>query len=354
MTAPTTDATTVTPPAPLARLFRHSLREGRVHPLLHALQGRRREPPQGAGEGAAPGRPQPARTAGTTERTRVSTVLRPLDRDDLLAALRGLPPLPSVVLDLIASLGQEELGAAQYAAKISRDQALVAKTLRLANSSFYGRGRQVGSVAEAITVLGLRTVRAVVTAAGLAGSFSRHPEFDHDAFWRHSFGSALCAQALADALGRDDGDLAFTVGLLHDIGRLALASLFAPAYAEVDRWRRDQDGLGSDAERAVLGIDHAEVGGLIAQQWNFAPAIVDAIRQHHAPAPMPAQVTLAGIAHVADAIAHALGMAGDADEAVPMLALPVWAACRLDEAACLQLFTRTEAQFEAVCEALQN
>ncbi len=149
----------------------------------------------------------------------MSAGLRPLNRDALRATLRGLPPLPSVVLDLIASLGQEELSAAQIAAKISRDPALVAKTLRLANSSFYARGRQVGTIAEAITVLDLRTVRAAVMAAGLAGSFPRQPGFDHDAFWRHSFGSALWAQALADELRRDDGDLAFTVGLLHEVAR---------------------------------------------------------------------------------------------------------------------------------------
>jgi len=281
----------------------------------------------------------------------MSTALRPIARDELLAALRDLPPLPSVVLELVESLGHEELSATQYAAKISRDQALAAKTLRLANSSFYGRGGQVRSVAEAIGVLGLRTVRSVVTAAGLAGSFRRHTGFDHDAFWRHSIGSALCAQALANELGRDDGDLAFTVGLLHDIGRLALASAFAPAYAEVEQWRRDKDCPDGDAERAVLGLDHAEVGGLIARQWNFAPSIVDAIRQHHAP-PDAAGVTLTGIAHVADAVAHALGLAGDADEAVPALVLPVWAACRLDDAACMRLFAHTEAQFETVCEAL--
>ncbi len=281
----------------------------------------------------------------------MTTACHPIARDELIAALRDLPPLPSVVLDLITSLGHEELGASQYAAKISRDQALAAKTLRLANSSFYGRGRQVRSVSEAITVLGLRTVRCVVTAAGMAGSFRHHPTFDHDTFWRHSIGSALCAQALAGELGRDDGDLAFTVGLLHDIGRLALASAFASAYAEVEQWRRDKDCPGVDAERAVLGIDHAEVGGLIALQWNFAPAIVDAIRQHHAP-PDAAEVTLTGIAHVADAVAHALGLAGDADEAVPALVLPVWAACRLDDAACMRLFAHTEAQFETICEAL--
>lgn len=281
----------------------------------------------------------------------MTTAMRPISRDELLAALHDLPPLPSVVLELVESLGHEELSAAQYAAKISRDQALAAKTLRLANSSFYGRGRQVHSVAEAISVLGLRTLRGVVTAAGLAGSFRRYPGFDHHAFWRHSIGSALCAQALAGELRRDDGDLAFTVGLLHDIGRLALASAFAPAYAEVAQWRSDEDCPEGDAERVVLGIDHAEVGGLIARKWNFAPSIVEAIRLHHAP-PDTAEVTLTGIAHVADAVAHALGLAGDAEEAVPTLVLPVWAACRLDDAACMRLFAHTEAQFESVCEAL--
>ena len=277
--------------------------------------------------------------------------LRPIAREEVLAAARDLPPLPSVVLELVQSLGHDDLTAAQYSAKISCDQALTARILRLANSSFYGRGRQVGSVAEAIVVLGLRTVRGVVTAAGLADTFRRHPGFDHCAFWRHSIGSALCAQSLADELGRDDGDLAFTVGLLHDIGRLALASAFAPAYAEVEQWRRANDCPDGEAERTVLGIDHAEVGGLIARQWNFAPAIVDAIRQHHAP-PAATAVTLTGIAHVADAIAHALGLGGNADEAVPALVLPVWAACGLDDATCMRVFASTEAQFETICEAL--
>jgi putative nucleotidyltransferase with HDIG domain len=281
----------------------------------------------------------------------MTTAIRPIGRTELLATLSDLPPLPSVVLELVESLGHEELSVAQYAAKISRDQALAAKVLRLANSSFYGRGRQVRSVAESITVLGLRMVRGVVTAAGLCGSFRRHTGFDHDAFWRHSIGSALCAQSLAGELRRDDGDQAFTVALLHDVGRLALASMFAPAYAEVEQWRRDADCPDGDAERAVLGIDHAEVGGLIAQHWNFAPSIVDAIRHHHTP-PVTTDLTLTSIAHVADSIAHALGLAGDPEEAVPTLVLPVWTACRLDDATCMRLFAQTEAQFESICDAL--
>ncbi|AMO37072.1 hypothetical protein AC731_008970 [Thauera humireducens] len=97
----------------------------------------------------------------------MTTACHHIARDELIAALRDLPPLPSVVLDLITSLGHEELGTSQYAAKISRDQALAAKTLRLANSSFYGRGRQVRSVSEAITVLGLRTVLSLLGRPGI-------------------------------------------------------------------------------------------------------------------------------------------------------------------------------------------
>ena len=102
-------------------------------------------------------------------------------------SVRELPALPAVVLELIQSLGDSEVSAEQLAAKISQDQAIAAKTLRLANSSFYGLPRQVTSIAEATTILGLRTLRSVATAAGLAGGFasSRCEGFDFDAFWRH-------------------------------------------------------------------------------------------------------------------------------------------------------------------------
>jgi putative nucleotidyltransferase with HDIG domain len=283
----------------------------------------------------------------------MTAAIHPLDREQLLVALRDLPPLPSVVFELIESLGRDELGADQFAARISHDQALAARTMRLANSAFYGRGGQVRSVAEAIGVLGLRMVRGVVVAAGIAGSFRRPADFDPDIFWRHSIGSALCAQALAAEMQREDGELAFTTGLLHDIGRLALASACAPAYAAAERWRREHDCPAVDAERATLGFDHAEVGGLLAQQWNFAPEIVAAIAGHHAPA-AAGHATLTSLSHVADAMVHALGLSGDPDEDVPALALPVWCAFGLDDAACARIFARTEAQFETLCDAVFN
>ena len=149
----------------------------------------------------------------------------PLTPELVAATVRELPPLPAVVTELIESLGHDELRSDDLARKISLDQALSAKTLRLANSSFYGMTRSIGSIQEAITILGLRTVRTVVMAAGVTGSFRRPPDigFDFDAFWRHSIGTALACQALAREVGLEP-DIGFTVGLMHDIGRVALAN----------------------------------------------------------------------------------------------------------------------------------
>ena len=192
----------------------------------------------------------------------MNTPIRPISRDELLAALRDLPPLPSVVLELVESLGHDELSATQYAAKISRDQALAAKILRLANSSFYGRGRQVRSVPEAITILGLRTVRGAVTAAGLAGSFRRHPGFDQTTFWRHALGSALCAQALAGELQRDDADVADA--LEPACGALDARGVGVERIRQSDRRLRRSGACGQQArvEFGAAGSDSGHAHGL--------------------------------------------------------------------------------------------
>lgn len=268
------------------------------------------------------------------------------------ATVRDLPPLPAVVAELIASLGREDLSAEELAARLSRDQALSAKTLRLANSSFYGMSRQIGTIQEAITILGLRTVRTVVTAAGVTGAFKRPPDigFDFDAFWRHSIGSALCAQALARETGMDP-DIGFTVGLMHDIGRLALATCFPQIYVRTLAHRHEQDCPYAEAERATLGIDHTAVGGHVAEHWRFSPVIVEAIANHHSPA-MHHGPGFVGLAHLADSIAHGLALSGDPQDMVPATASDIWAAMAPAPDRCQRVFAQAEAQFDGVCRAL--
>ncbi len=275
-----------------------------------------------------------------------------LSTAEILRCVRDLPALPAVVMALMQSLEDDRINADQLAVKISYDQALVAKTLRLANSSFYGMSRQVTSISEATAILGLRTVRNIAMAAGLAGGFAdlSCQGFDFEAFWRHSIGTALCAQALAQAVQLDE-DEAFTLGLLHDVGRLVMVSGYAERYAKVLDYQREHDCLMHVAELAILGTDHAVVGGLVAEHWHFSPIIVAAIAGHHE-VPQANAKCLADVVHVADNMAHALDLSHFENDTVPPLVMSAWARLALTEGLCTQVFLTVESQHEHVCTAL--
>ncbi|GGX75762.1 HDOD domain-containing protein [Massilia dura] len=275
-----------------------------------------------------------------------------LGYDDVVQNLDDLPSLPSVVMDLLNSIDAEEVDIAVLAKKVALDGALTAKTLRLANSSLYGLQVRVTTIQQAITYLGFQTSRNLITAAALTGCFAgnRCAGFSHPAFWRHSLGTAICAKVLARHL-RFNQDYAFTAGLLHDIGRLVLVSCFPEHYARVIAWRGAHDALWLDAERTVLGIDHVDAGLALAEHWNFSDTMRLAIGHHHAP-DVPGAGFLAAIIHVADAIAHALDLAGVADEAVPPVSAMAWHALRLDEATCLRVFKDTQGEFDEMARVL--
>ncbi|WEF31159.1 HDOD domain-containing protein [Pseudoduganella chitinolytica] len=215
-----------------------------------------------------------------------------LTYDEVVEGLGDLPSLPAVVMELLNSIDQEDVDIGLLARKVSHDQALTAKTLRLANSSAYGFQVKVTTIQQAITYLGFETTRNLITAAAVTGCFAegKCAGFDHKAFWRHSIGSAACAKVLARHM-RFNQDYAFTAGLLHDIGRLVLVSGFPRHYERVLAWRAQHDSTLLLAERTVLGIDHVEAGLALAEHWNFSDTMRLAIGGHHAPTrPGPASL----------------------------------------------------------------
>jgi putative nucleotidyltransferase with HDIG domain len=269
-----------------------------------------------------------------------------------LDKLRELPSLPQVVIDLQSALSREDVSIDAIADTVSLDQALAAKALRVANCSFYGVPGRVVSIRQAIGMLGLRSVSTVLTIAAVSQSIPRPscPGFDLERYWRHSVAVALCARNMARTL-RLDADVAFTAGLLHDLGRLALASQASARLAETLRRRDELDCAMLEAERATLGTDHATLGAQVAVRWHFGPAIVDVIRLHHEPPAAP-RVTVTDIVHIADGIAHALDVAGDPDEMVPPLDPTAWNRAGLTEGQMLLILESTEAEVDGLCEAL--
>ena len=272
--------------------------------------------------------------------------------EDIVRQLHNLPTLSSVVVELLNCVDQEDIDIGTLARKVSHDQALTAKTLRFANSSFFGSQSKVSTIQQAISLLGMQSVRHLITASALAGHFQDGdcPGFDSRAFWRHSIATAVCCKVLAMHLHLNQ-DYAFTAGLLHDIGQLVLVSRFPRQYAAAIAYRAILDCHLLDAERAVLTTDHVVVGHALAVQWNFSEVIKNAITGHHEPDSF-GNGSIASMVHVANAIVHGLDLEGAKDDLVPTLSQTAWDSLGLPESDYALIFRETELQFEAVSQAV--
>lgn len=210
----------------------------------------------------------------------------------------------------------------------------------------------VTTVQQAIAILGLGTVRMLVAAASIKQTFDRdgHASFNFKQFWQYAIATAICAKSLAPAM-RVSPDMAFISGLLHDIGQLVLAMQFPDQYAAVLARVTADDCSLLEAERAVMGIDHAVVGGALAAHWSFPSAIQDAVERHHAD--HGASVDgLALVVHLADALAHAMDLTGNAREAVPVVGAAVWTHLPQDADKFARMTREVAAEYASICQIL--
>lgn len=320
----------------LHQLFRTSLREGRVHPLLRLMQQR-----------AKPADATPPQPLAAPLATVVAASER-LDADAVRRRVAELPPLPQAALRALETLRRDDASLEDIAADIGCDASLTARVLRLANSPFYGVPGRVSSARSAAQVLGRRTLESVLSLAAVAGqvSGSRCEAFDAAAFWRHALGTAIVSRGLARAAGLEEGQ-AFVAGLLHDIGLLAMSVYFPHALEALIAQARADDVELVVVERRHGLTPHADVGAWIASHWRFPAPVVDAIAAHHAPG-----LGLATCVHVGNAITHALDIAALPHELVPALHASVWEQVTMTDAALLALCDEAENGVRALCDAL--
>jgi putative nucleotidyltransferase with HDIG domain len=241
-----------------------------------------------------------------------------------------LPSLPSVVLEILESFDNERMDVSTLAGKIANDQALVARVMRVANSAFFGLSGQVGTIFEAISVLGFNNLRGLVTAAAIINASPKNlGEFDLVVFWRHGICTAACAKVLAKRLGLNP-EIAFTAGVLHDIGKLIIVMGY-PAAAKVVAVDEASDESFLEAERNLIGYDHAALGGELAQRWKFPQAIRDAIRLHHSPPDASGRSNLSDVVYIANLFAHALDQGKIREQKFAMLAAEAYDRLTLDQ-----------------------
>ena len=201
--------------------------------------------------------------------------------DYLEEASEDLPTVPAVATKVSEILDDPDASLEDVRELIERDPALSARILKVSNSSLYGFSTEIQSLGQAISLVGSRAVRNLVMAVAMRDCYSEFGPLEQN-IWEHSMAAGPTALALATALAPElDPDLAFTVGLLHDVGKTALANSHHDEYeALAKRVYAGEVGL-CEAERELFGFDHAELGARIVEQWSLPESTATAIAHHH-------------------------------------------------------------------------
>ena len=221
-------------------------------------------------------------------------------------ATPDLPSLPAIAVQVLEMAQAEEADLNKIAEVIARDPALSGKILKTVNSSFYGRARNVGTISQAMVVLGLQSVKTLVLGFSLVNNVSskKASGFSHVNYWKHSLFTATAARLIAQKVGVVQIEEVFLAGLLADIGMLVLDRVLGQAYGKVVGAAASHHDLPA-GEFAAFGTTHGEVSGHMATQWKLPPLLTTPITFHHDPAkvPEPALRKLAEVVAVASRIA---------------------------------------------------
>ena len=222
--------------------------------------------------------------------------------DEVVSGLEKIPPLPQSAFQIIKELESAVASAKIVGDILSSDPLIGAALVGVVNSAALGVARRIPTVHEAVSYLGFSTVRGVILRLKLASLFpppkARKNCYDTSALWVHATAVSAVADVLAKRVGQNpelriDPALASTLGLLHDVGKLAINSQFPVKVAELSPRKKAKKPAGTPAaayenmlarERRIFGADHAFIGGHLAQRWQLHEDLADAIRLHHLPA----------------------------------------------------------------------
>lgn len=196
---------------------------------------------------------------------------------------QALPAVPKIVHELIDSFNSDDISIDEIARKLAADPVLSARLLRLANSAYYHVSRSIGTVNEALAMLGFVTVRTLVISSGLTGGYKSMPGMDLKRFWRYSLHTAAVGGWLARK-ANVNSDQAFTVCLMHSIGELVMHAGMPEQMLQLDKIASPMDPRRMDMERTSFGYTYADVGAELSRLWRFPTAFADAIQ--HFPDPL--------------------------------------------------------------------
>ncbi len=226
-----------------------------------------------------------------------------LNTADILRSVSKLKPMPSNVSLILREVEKPDVTIDSLSGIIGLDQVLTASVLQMSNSASLGYSRNCSTVYDAIMQIGLKRLKSILMTSSAASMMKQKLSgyrLGAGELWQHSLAVAVASEWLARVVRYPDTEQAYVSGLLHDIGKLLLDQAIMSNYSTiiefVERYKMDLWKV----EEKLIGIDHAKVGGLIAEHWNFPVILVDAIRCHHAPSFARTNARLPAIVNVAN------------------------------------------------------
>jgi putative nucleotidyltransferase with HDIG domain len=229
--------------------------------------------------------------------------------DDYINRMEHLPPSPKILPPLMQLLNQPDVDCTKVVQLIALDASLTAAVLKLCNSATSGSALKIDDLNHAITRLGFQTIYQLV--ASICGSrvlSSKQAGYglNEGELWHHSVVAAVAAQVIARNLGENESTV-FTTALLHDLGKIVLARALESRYsAVIDEVERNHRSM-LDAEKHLLGVQHAEVGGRLLARWQFPESLVAPVWHHHHPAAAGKHERIAACVHLGNLISSLMG-----------------------------------------------
>ena len=229
----------------------------------------------------------------------------------IIEACNQLPPFPAVINRALTLVSNPNASLQEIVETIQYDQAITANVLKVCNSAYFGLRQPVGSLREAVLLMGFNQLLEILLS-GVAGSMMGKAVSGYDLeageLWKHSVSSALLSQMIIKRINRKEDPLLFTAALIHDIGKVIMNSYVADQSQLIKEQVKIKGISFLEAEKEVLGIDHAELSALIIEQWNFPIEIVQAIRFHHTPLMATSDLEYVYLIYLSDLIAILTGI----------------------------------------------
>jgi len=246
--------------------------------------------------------------------------------DDLIRKTSNIASLPAIYMRLVEVMEDPYSSADDVGGVISEDTGLTARLLRLVNSAMYGFPSAIESVKQGLTVVGTQQIHDLALATSVVGMFKDMPQdlVDMAGFWQHSIGCGVCARALATELRAPNVERHFVAGLLHDIGKLVLFMSNPDGARSAIEQARAEKMVLHEAEREVMGYDHASVGQALMSSWNLPVSLQEPVSNHHRPESADQYEIEVAVVHVADIMAHSMLMGNGGEPWVPPLNDGAW------------------------------